>query len=113
VLQKDIFDKPGVATRTFISPFALGCDPLVWRELQEAFENAKKGGELGDEEALLQLGLPAQGGAVVQLTEAQLGEVYVLMGVLEDTLDFSTVSWILGDCLVRAARANARVPQPR
>jgi hypothetical protein len=112
-LQKDVFDKPGIATSTFISPFALGCDPLVWRELQEAFENAKKGGALSDEEALLQLGLPGLGAAVVQLTEPQLAEVHVLMGVLEETLDFSTVSWILGNCLVRAARANARVPQPQ
>jgi hypothetical protein len=110
--HKDVFDTPGAATCFFVDPFALACDPLAWRDLQKAFREAKGSG-LSDDDALLQLGLPGQGGGVVHLTEAQLVEVHTLMSVLEDTLDFSTVPWILGDCLVRATRANARVPQPQ
>lgn len=107
----DIFDEPGPLTAWFVNPFTLDCDPLSWRELQDAFAAAFDR-NLTEDEALLELRLrnPATGPVVVPLTEPQRAEVEAMMEVCERSMAFDTVAWLLGDCLLRASRAAARAP---
>lgn len=110
-LQRDVFDTPGPPERVFFNPFAYGCDPIMWRELQGEFQQRQSDGA-DDEDILLQLGLAGQGSGssgIVYLSADQLVEVEALMATLEQTFEFATVAWVLADCLLRASRANERV----
>lgn len=93
---------------TFANPFALDCDPFQWRALQAELEQRLSAG-MTEEEAFLELSLPAPTGAsFVQLTEEQRASVDEIMLGFEATLDRDTTSWLLGDALLRAQRAAAR-----
>lgn len=126
VVTGDAFDRcDGAVNCFFVSPFACGTDPFLWRELQDAVSEALnrltfRSGELTGsdryqevtevdmEEALLANGLRAAPGAVVWLTENQSAAVEELMVELEASLAFEVVEWMLVDSLLRAERANRR-----
>lgn len=108
----DVFDAPGPLTTWFASPFALGCDPLRWRELQAAFASCFERG-LSEDDALLELRLPnpyASSAPIVWLTAAQRSEVEALMEECEQSMAFETFAWFVGDALTRAGNAARLAP---
>jgi hypothetical protein len=109
VSQSSVFDRPGPLTTFFANPFALGCDPALWRELQSELKIRFDQG-ISLEDAFLELSLSTQmTSAFVHLTEEQLAEVEQLMCDCDKSLNFDTASWLLSDCLLRASRAAARL----
>lgn len=107
----DIFDHPGDLTAWFASPFALGCDPMQWRELQSAFEACFARG-LDEDEAMLELRLPNPyaGAPIAWLTAAQRAEIELLMEECERSMSFDTFAWFVADALMRAANTARRAP---
>lgn len=124
VATGDVFDRGDAPLAAFfVNPFAVGTDPLQWRELQDAVLQRlvafQRGGADGDldvgsvtdlavEEALLAVGIRTQGGVLTWLTAAQRAAVDELMAEVEQTFEFEVTAWYLGDCLLRAERANRR-----
>ena len=65
------------------------------------------------EQALAAAGVAAGGSAVCHLTRGQLAAVVADLDAMEATLSIEVTAWFVTDCLLRAARANNRVPVQR
>ena len=72
-----------------------------------------KGASEEPEQALAVAGVAADGSAVCYLTREQLAAVVADLEAMEETLSVELTSWFVTDCLLRAARANNRMPVPR
>lgn len=124
VAAGDVFDRGDAPlTAFFVNPFAIGTDPMQWRELQDAvlqrllaFQGSGAATDLdvdsvtdlAVEEALLAVGVQTQGGVLTWLTAAQRSAVDELMEEVEQTFEFEVTAWYLADCLLRAERTNRR-----
>lgn len=64
-------------------------------------------------EALASQGLYIRDSAAYYLTSAQLGAIEAELRAMEESLSFEVTAWVVTDCLMRAARANERMPSPR
>lgn len=108
--HEDVFDSPEAEPdQIFINPFACSVNPLDWRQLQQV------AGACGQEELceaeLLRQGVYMQSSsAVCWLTPGQLAGVVADLTAMESNLNFEITSWLVNDCLVRAERANNRMP---
>ena len=58
---------------------------------------------------LMKAGLRLPSGALQWLTSAQHAAIVELLEAMEETRTFESTAWILGDCLLRAQRANGRM----
>jgi len=63
--------------------------------------------------ALAAQGVYIRDSAVCYLTPCQLAAVSADLAAMEDTLALELTSWLVSDCLMRAARANQRAPAGR
>jgi hypothetical protein len=64
-------------------------------------------------QALTAQGVFIRDSAMYYLTPAQLASIEEELQAMEGTLSFEVTAWIVTDCLLRAARANERMPSPR
>lgn len=64
-------------------------------------------------QALTAQGVFIRDSAVYYLTPAQLASVEEELQAMEESMGFEVTAWIVTDCLLRAARANDRMPSPR
>ena len=58
---------------------------------------------------LMAAGLRLPSGALQWLTPAQHAAIVELLEAMEETRTFESTAWIVGDCLLRAQRANGRM----
>lgn len=103
LVPTDPFDRcSGPPEQIFVNPFLCGISALQWRELQAlACSNQDD-----PESALRQALVSFQPGAICFLTLEQLGAVADMLEEMELTLSFEVSSWLLGDAMLRASRAN-------
>ena len=64
-------------------------------------------------QALASQGLYIRDTAAYYLTPAQLAAIEAELRAMEDSMSFEVTAWVVTDCLMRAARANERMPSPR
>ncbi len=64
-------------------------------------------------EALGSQGLYVRNTAAYYLTPAQLAAIEAEMRAMEESMSFEFTAWVVTDCLMRAARANERMPSVR
>jgi hypothetical protein len=136
----DIFDDPeGAADQLFINPFACSVSPLLWRELQVGLfshltdvchaaaawyvragrarlaacvQEAVRGAE-DPEQALARADVAASSSAVCYLTREQLRAIEADLEAMEQSMAVEITAWFVSDCLLRAGRANSRMPVSR
>ena len=65
------------------------------------------------EQALAAAGVSASSSAVCYLTRGQLGAIVADLEAMEESLSVEMTAWFVTDCLLRAARANHRMPTVR
>ncbi|EIE23375.1 hypothetical protein COCSUDRAFT_62912 [Coccomyxa subellipsoidea C-169] len=104
-----VFDVPEAEpSELFINPFACNTSPLLWRELQEVVKGADD-----PVSELAAQGVYIRDSAVYYLTPCQLAAVTADLEAMEDSMAVELTSWLVSDCLMRAARANDRMPAQR
>ncbi|BDA47221.1 hypothetical protein COCOBI_10-0660 [Coccomyxa sp. Obi] len=104
-----VFDAPETEpSELFINPFACNISPLLWRELQEVARSADD-----PVTALAAQGVYLRESAVYYLTPCQLAAITADLEAMEDSMALELTSWFVSDCLMRAARANERMPAQR
>ena len=64
-------------------------------------------------QALASQGLYIRDTAAYYLTPAQLAAIEAELTAMEDSMSFEVTAWVVTDCLMRASRANERMPSPR
>lgn len=108
--ELDVFDRPdSPVTELFVNPFACGCNPAQWVELQEVARSCPH----DPQGALQQAGAAPSESAIVYLTAEQLREVRAeLEGMGLDAVSIEACASYLSNCLLRAGTANNRVPPP-
>lgn len=75
-------------------------------------QEVAKGGEDPVSELAAQ-GVYIRESAVCYLTPCQLAAITADLEAMEDSLAVELTSWLVNDCLVRAVRANERMPAQR
>ena len=77
--------------------------------MHACMQEAARGAE-DPEQALARAGVAASGSAVCYLTREQLSAVETDLEVMEQSMSVEVTAWFVTDCLLRAARANNRMP---
>lgn len=62
------------------------------------------------QEALAAQGVYLRDSAIYYLTGRQLAAIRADLEAMEESVSVELTSWFVGDCLMRAARANSRMP---
>ena len=75
-------------------------------------QEVAKGGEDPVSELAAQ-GVYIRESAVCYLTPGQLSAITADLEAMEDSLAVELTSWLVSDCLMRAVRANERMPAQR
>ncbi len=82
-----------------------GCEARVVRIMQEVARSADD-----PVSALAAQGVYLRDSAVYYLTPCQLAAITADLEAMEDSMAVELTSWFVSDCLMRAARANERMP---